>query len=166
MIQAIVNDQITDIEIEKNKVRLNGKEYVLDLLTSNNNKNLHLLFNNHSYFIEILDFDKESKIYKLGFNGNTFEVGIKDRFDQLLQSMGLDKLKSSKVNEIKAPMPGLVLSIKTNVGAEVKKGDSILILEAMKMENVIKSPSDGIIKSINVSEKQPIEKNQILITFE
>lgn len=166
MLQAVVNGHILNIEHSKKGVIVDGKEYLLDLLSINNGKNIHLLYNDHSYFIELLDFDKASKTYLLGFNGNTFEIGIKDRFDQLLHSMGLDQLKSSKVNEIKAPMPGLVLSIKTSIGLEVKKGDPILILEAMKMENIIKSPTDGIVKNIHVVEKQPIDKNQILITFE
>jgi biotin carboxyl carrier protein len=62
-------------------------------------------------------------------------------------------------------MPGLVLSIKVSENQEVKKGDPILILEAMKMENVIKSPIDGVIKQVVVSEKQAVDKNQSLITF-
>lgn len=166
MIQAIITDRSIDIELSKDSVMLDGNAHVLDLISLNDGKNLHILHNKHSYFIEILGFDKVTKTYTLGFNGNTFEVGIKDRFDQLLHSMGLDQLKSSKVNEIKAPMPGLVLNIKTSVGATLKKGDPVLILEAMKMENIIKSPSDGVVKTINIVEKQPIEKNQILITFE
>ncbi len=166
MVQAIINDKTISIEYSSGNVSLNGEKHVLDILNLNNGKNLHLLYNSHSYFIEILDFNKETKTYQLGFNGQTFEVGIKDRFDQLLHSMGLDLVKNSKVNEMKAPMPGLVLSIKAKAGDEVKKGDALLILEAMKMENVIKSPTDGIIKHINIVEKQAVDKNQILITFE
>jgi biotin carboxyl carrier protein len=166
MIQAVINGKTINVEHSREKVSLNGNEHFLDLVAVNNNKHLHILYNNHSYFIEIMDFDKATKTYKLSYNGNTFEVNIKDRFDQLLHNMGLDKIKKSKVNDIKAPMPGLVLSIKILQGTVVKKGDTILILEAMKMENVIKSPTDGIVKNINVVEKQPIEKNQVLVTFE
>ncbi|MES2618592.1 MAG: biotin/lipoyl-containing protein [Bacteroidota bacterium] len=166
MIQAVLGSTTTDVDLSKEKVVLNGKEHVLDLLPLNNGKHLHILYNNHSYFIEVIAFDKESKTYTLGFDGKTYQIGIKDKFDQLLHSMGLDQLKTSKVNDVKAPMPGLVLSIKTTIGESVKKGDPILILEAMKMENVIKSPSDGVVKHINVSEKQAVDKNQILITFE
>lgn len=166
MVQAIINGKSIQIDYSKGNVSLDNEQHLLNILSLNNGKNLHLLYNNHSYFIEILGFNKDTKTYSLGFDGKTFEVGIKDRFDQLLHSMGLDTLKSSKVNELKAPMPGLVLSVKTAIGQEVKKGDAILILEAMKMENVIKSPTDGIIKTINIVEKQAVDKNQILITFE
>lgn len=166
MVQAIINGKTIQIEFSNGNVNIDKEKEILNILSLNNGKNLHLLFNNHSYFIEILGFNKDSKTYSLGFDGKTFEVGIKDRFDQLLHSMGLDSIKSNKVNELKAPMPGLVLGIKTEIGKAVKKGDALLILEAMKMENVIKSPTDGIIKTINIVEKQAVDKNQILITFE
>lgn len=166
MIQAVINDKTISVDLSKNKALIDGKEQVADILSFDNGKHLHIIYKNHSYYLEVIGFDKESKTYTLGFDGRTFEVNILDKFDQLLHSMGLDQLKSHKVNDVKAPMPGLVLSIKTAVGTAVKKGDPILILEAMKMENVIKSPSDGVVKLINVSEKQAVDKNQILITFE
>jgi len=63
-------------------------------------------------------------------------------------------------------MPGLVLDIIVSPGQSVNKGDNLLILEAMKMENVIKSPIDGIIKSIEVDKGNPISKSQVLVTYE
>ena len=62
-------------------------------------------------------------------------------------------------------MPGLILDLKVKPGDEVKKGDIVLILEAMKMENIIKSPGDGLVKSVKVKLKDSVEKNQILIQF-
>jgi biotin carboxyl carrier protein len=63
-------------------------------------------------------------------------------------------------------MPGLILRFEKNIGDEIKKGDSVLILEAMKMENILKSPGDGIVKNILVKQGQAVEKNQILIELE
>jgi biotin carboxyl carrier protein len=63
-------------------------------------------------------------------------------------------------------MPGLVISILVEEGQEVQKGDSLLILEAMKMENVIKAAGKGVVKSIKVQQKNAVEKNQILIEME
>ena len=83
----------------------------------------------------------------------------------LLQSMGLDTTSSRKLNEIKAPMPGLVVRITVEEGTEVKKGDSLLVLEAMKMENVIKAPGDAVVGKIKVNAGQAVEKNQLLISF-
>jgi len=86
--------------------------------------------------------------------------------DLLLSKMGLADLAAKKVNEVKAPMPGLVLKLIANQGDTVAKGDSLLVLEAMKMENVIKSPGEGIIKSIRVNAGDKVEKNAVLIEFE
>ena len=166
MLQAVINNKIISVDINGDKVKINGGEQVLDILKINNGQQYHLLYKSHSYYFEIIGFDKTAKTYTIAFNGNTYQVGIKDRFDQLLHSMGLDKLNTVKINDVKAPMPGLVLSIKIAIGDEVKKGDALLILEAMKMENIIKSPIDGKIKSIQISEKQAVDKGQVLFIFE
>ena len=80
--------------------------------------------------------------------------------------MGFEVGATKKVNDIKAPMPGLILDINVKVGQEVKENDALLILEAMKMENVLTSPRDGVIKSISVNKGNAVEKNQLLIVFE
>lgn len=99
-------------------------------------------------------------------NGSIYKVAVEDQFDQLLKQLGMDNLAAAKVQQIKAPMPGLVLSILVAEGAEIKKGDSLLVLEAMKMENMIKSPTDGIIKKITINQGNKVEKNEVLITFQ
>jgi len=74
-------------------------------------------------------------------------------------------LAAKKVNDIKAPMPGMVLNILVDEGQEVKKGDALIVLEAMKMENILKSPVDGVIKKIAINKGVAVEKNQLLIQF-
>jgi biotin carboxyl carrier protein len=77
----------------------------------------------------------------------------------------LDNIAAKKINDIKAPMPGMVLSVLVSEGQEVKKGDSLIVLEAMKMENILKSPADGIIKKVVANKGTAVEKNQLLIQF-
>ena len=67
--------------------------------------------------------------------------------------------------KITSPMPGKILSVKSNAGASVKKGDIILVLEAMKMENVIGAPQDGTIAGINVTAGQEVEAGAVLATM-
>jgi biotin carboxyl carrier protein len=165
MIQAILNNTNRNVEIKDSEILLNGEVRDFDLQVIENQKFFHVLYQNQSYYFEVVGFDSENKVYTIAYQGQKYEIGIKDRFDQLLSSMGLDAVSKPKVNDVKAPMPGLVLSIKVKEGMEVKKGDPILILEAMKMENIIKSPVDGIVKSIAVKEKQAVDKNQTLINF-
>lgn len=66
---------------------------------------------------------------------------------------------------VSAPMPGKILNVKTNVGASVKKGDVVLILEAMKMENEVVAPEDGTIASINVAAGDSVEAGDTLATM-
>lgn len=165
MLEAVIGGKVNKVEFGGGEVQLNGESFPLNILEIQEGKYLHLLHKGHSYMFEILSFEKETKTFRIGFDGKAFDVTVKDRFDQLLESMGLDKVSKPKINEVKAPMPGLVLSIKVAEGDEVKKGDPILILEAMKMENVIKSPADGTVKQIMVKERQAVDKNQSLVQF-
>jgi acetyl/propionyl-CoA carboxylase alpha subunit len=75
-------------------------------------------------------------------------------------------LESAAVKTLKAPMPGLVLEVMVGPGTEVKKGDPLLVLEAMKMENVLKAPTDAVIKDVIVEISAAVEKNQVLVNFE
>lgn len=126
----------------------------------------HVLHENKSYNVELVSENKADKTSVLKVNGNLYSISIEDQYDALLKQLGIDNSLATKVKDIKAPMPGLVLSILTEEGREVGKGDNILILEAMKMENIIKSPTDGKIRNILVSKGDKVEKNQILIQFE
>ena len=143
---------------------VNGAPVSLDTLEIKDNL-LHILHQQTSYRVEIVTFSKEEKKASIKVNGHTYNIAIKDRFDDLLHQLGLDNLQSAKVAELKAPMPGLVLSILVKEGDEIKKGDNLLVLEAMKMENIIKSPADVTIKSIKIKPSDKVEKNQVLIQF-
>lgn len=144
--------------------RLNEALVKGDFLKINHHR-FHLLYNNHSYNIELLKFNKEEKSLLLKVNSVKYNIQLKDKYDDLLHSLGLDNLSSKKVNDIKAPMPGMVLKILVQEGAEVKKGDPLLVLEAMKMENILKSPTDGVVKKIAALQGVAVEKNQLLIQF-
>jgi biotin carboxyl carrier protein len=106
------------------------------------------------------------KKYVVQIQGTDFEVRIKDDLDALIDEMGFSISATKQVNEIKAPMPGLILDIAIEIGQSVDENQMLLILEAMKMENTLLSPRSGIIKSIEVNKGQAVEKGQILITFE
>lgn len=126
----------------------------------------HILINNRSCTAVVLNADFENKTFSIRVENHVFDINLKDRFDLLAEQLGFSAAKSKKVNEIKAPMPGLVLDIMVTEGQAVSKGESVLILEAMKMENVIKAVGDGVIKSIRVQKGNPVEKNQVLVELE
>jgi len=89
-----------------------------------------------------------------------------DATKALLEEFMKDAGLSIEDKSIIAPMPGLVIKILTKVGDEVKKGDKLVIIEAMKMENSLASPINGIVTKINAVENNPVEKDTILIELE
>ena len=110
--------------------------------------------------------DKETKTCIIKIGQSTLTVHLKDKYDILLQEIGLDIVAGKKVNDIKAPMPGMVLHVMVENGQKIKKGDAIVVLEAMKMENILKSPTDGVIKKIHVSMGDKVEKNQVMVNLD
>lgn len=126
----------------------------------------HVLYNNKSIITETVNSNFNSKSYKVKINNNTYNININNDLDILIKEMGFEVGVSKLVNEIKAPMPGLILDISVEVGQEVKENDALLILEAMKMENIITSPRGGIIKNISAIKGNAVDKNELLIEFE
>jgi biotin carboxyl carrier protein len=143
-----INDKVVDADV----VKLDANTY-------------HIIENFKSYNAEVVSFNREEKTAEIKVNGNTYQLKAKDQFDALLDQLGLSNLNSNKISDIKAPMPGLVLKVLVNEGDEVKKGDSLFVLEAMKMENIIKAPADATVKSIKVKPTDKVEKGQLIILF-
>tara|TARA_R110002072_G_scaffold285688_1_gene450499 strand:+ start:572 stop:1048 length:477 start_codon:yes stop_codon:yes gene_type:complete len=137
----------------------------IDCIETSNNT-FHILQENTSVNASILDSNFNKKLYTVRVSNNIYEVNINDDLDQQIETLGFEVGATKKVNEIKAPMPGLILEINVKAEQEVKENDALLILEAMKMENVINSPRDGVIKSIKVKQGEAVDKNSLLIEFE
>ena len=156
----------TELNFNGTKVSgsLNGKTIEADILNTGN-REYHLLLNNKSYNILLIKADYDEKKLIVKVNGKKYTLDVKDKYDELLHNLGLDNIAAKKINDVKAPMPGMVLNILVGEGQQVKKGDSLLVLEAMKMENVLKSPTDGTIKKVVALKGTAVEKNQLLIQF-
>jgi biotin carboxyl carrier protein len=146
--RLLVNDHIADADIKQ----LAPSVY-------------HIINEFKSYNVEIVNFDREAKIAEIKVNGNIYSVTAKDQYDILLEKLGLSNLSSAKISEIKAPMPGLVLKVFVTEGSTVQKGDNLFVLEAMKMENIIKSPADVVVKTVKIKPGDKVEKGQVLIVF-
>jgi biotin carboxyl carrier protein len=158
------NDKTWQVDIQKNTLFLNGEPFNWDISPIGPNT-YHIIKDARSYTAELVSANYQEKTFTIKINGAVQTVSVKDRFDLLLDKLGMSNANAHKVNDVKAPMPGLILEIKVQPGQEVKKGDPIMILEAMKMENILKSPGDGVVKEVKVQVKQNVEKNQVLIQF-
>ena len=137
----------------------------LDLI-ANGELKYHILDKNKSFRAKIIQADFYKKEYTVSVNSKTFHLKISDPLDLRIEKMGYSINGSKKLNDILAPMPGIILEVDVKPGDTVKEGDSILILEAMKMENSIKCPKDGVIKAVLVEKGSAVEKNKLLIELE
>lgn len=164
MYKIKVNQHNFELQRKGEQLTLNGQNVAPDVKQLNSNL-YHIINNKGSYSAEVVSFDAQTKTAQIKVNNNLYTVTAKDEFDQLLDKMGLSNLMAAKVSDIKAPMPGLVLKVLVEEGAEVKKGDNLFILEAMKMENIIKAPADVIIQSIKMQPGDKVEKGQVLMMF-
>jgi len=164
MYQTTLTNQPVIIDFANGQPTLNGEPFVWDLIKLSE-RTFHILHQNRSYTAEVLDLNAAEKSVSLKINGHIHQVKLKDRFDLLLEKMGMSDAASTKVNELKAPMPGMIVGISVQPGDVVSKGDSLLILEAMKMENMLKAPGNGTIKSIRIAKGDRVEKGQVLVEF-
>jgi len=143
---------------------LNGKKIQADIVAAGNS-GFHVIKEGKSYRVNVIKTDRSTKTIAVRINRKKYILSVKDKYDEVLEKLGMGN-NSKNLKDLKAPMPGKVLEILVNGGQEVKKEQALIVLEAMKMENVIKSPGDGTIKAISVQKGNTVEKNQVLINFE
>ena len=161
---VFVNDKKFQIIQESNSQLSIGKIAYEAELNSNNHPTNLLLVGKKQYdvYYEIISETE----YDIWIKHHVIRVRVEDSRTQLMNRFRKDVQLKSDNAIIKAPMPGLVLAIEVKQGDIIAPGKGLIILEAMKMENEIKSSIHGVIKSINVTEKMSVEKNQTLIIIE
>jgi biotin carboxyl carrier protein len=158
------NNQEFHIEYDDTHQSMDGKKFEADILEFRKGK-FHIIRDNRSFEAEIIYVNREEKTVEVKVNNMIYSVSVKDKYDDLLSEIGIDSAGGKKINDIKAPMPGMVLKVMVESGQKIQKGDAIVILEAMKMENILKAPSDGVIKKVHILKGDKVEKNQVLINL-
>lgn len=164
MYTATVANTSFSVDFTPEGPTLNQELFAWDLVKLTD-RSVHILHQDRSYTAEILELNTAEKSVRLKINGHIHDVQLKDRFDLLLEKMGMSSAASAKVNDLKAPMPGLIVGFSVEPGDVVHKGDSLLILEAMKMENVLKASGTATVKTIRVGKGDRVEKGQVLVEF-
>lgn len=165
MYQAIVNEQTPlSIALTESGYTVDGKPFIWDLVQTAG-QSFHVIVENQSYRLDVIEADTKNKTYEIRVNGTPFSVVLKDTTDLFLDQLGVNAGKSTGMSVVKAPMPGLIYQLPVQVGDKVAKGDVLVVLVAMKMENAIKATGDGEVKSIQVKLGDSVEKNQVLISF-
>jgi len=159
---------MNDFVVSVNSSKLNIKVQNDNELTADDEKFSYELLPvcNHSFLLklnnkvfEITSEKLNSDLFKVLILGNQYEVTVRTA----LQEKAFKLLENSAESQhhhmnVKAPMPGLILKVRKKVGEQVELGESVIILEAMKMENDLKAPASGIIENIFVTEGSAVEK--------
>jgi biotin carboxyl carrier protein len=167
---------MNDFVVSVNSSKLNIKVINDNELTADDEKfNYELLpVCDHTFILKLNNkvFELTSEkinndLFKVLIQGYQSEVTVRTALQEKVFKLLESSVSSVKHHtEIKAPMPGLILKIVKNIGDKVELGETVIILEAMKMENDIKSPSSGKITNIQVSVGKPVEKNDVLFIIE
>ncbi|MCY4020648.1 MAG: biotin/lipoyl-binding protein [Chloroflexi bacterium] len=155
---TIINDQSYEIEIDNDgAILVNGELRDVDFL--NLGGSLYSIITENKSLEAVID-DDESKIAVM-MGGQLFETQVLDERAMLLvQRRGGLNVTSGEVH---APMPGLIVMVTVELGQNVKQGDTVVILESMKMQNELKSPVGGVVTAIHVDARQAVDKGDMLV---
>lgn len=115
--------------------------------------------------LELIGQSKDRKQFKFKSGHQTFDVLLRDRSDDLLEKMGFHESGMSQSSAVKAPMPGLISKVLVEVGMVVSAGDPLFVLDAMKMENLVKASVDATVSAVLIKPGDRVEKGQELILF-
>ncbi len=161
-LKTIISDREFQVDVSNTAIHINQTLVQWDKITISPTA-YHVLHNGISHTIHVVEINK---IVLLKINGKPCSVALQDAADLLLNQMGFVNSGKKKINNLKAPMPGLVVDICVEEGQTIAAGEVLLKLEAMKMENNIKALAACTIKKIQVDKGQSVDKNQVLITFQ
>ncbi len=153
-----------EITVANDALMVNGKSVSCDIAAIYDGY-FHVMMGERGFRVEIVDIDDTGKHLTVKVNGRSYPLVLKDKLDALLEKMGMNSNSGARVNLVRAPMPGLIIALMVKDGDAVKAGDTLLVLEAMKMENIIKAPGDAVVQSVKVTMGEGVEKNQVLIEF-
>lgn len=166
MYKAEVNGNFTiDIEAGRKGLSYQGEQVTWDKVQVKDN-HFSIIWNHKNYDAELVKVDRSERSFTVRVNNGLYHLNVKDRFDLLLEKLGIYEMRGTQVLDVKAPMPGMVLSVNVKDGDEVTEGDPVVVLEAMKMENVLKAAGDGKVKQVHVNKGDTVEKNEVMVEFE
>lgn len=167
-IEIKIGDRVAWVNLIKQdgnllEVDVDGKIYKVDLMHTVDGT-FSILEGGHSYNIELVP-EATPKKYTAYTLYDTFDIEVIDAEARYLKNRNVNGAGSTD-KKISSPMPGKVVKVVVNEGDEVKEGDTVIIISAMKMESEYKAPMDGTVKKIHVKNEDTIDSNQVLIELE
>jgi biotin carboxyl carrier protein len=164
-VQAEIDGKTSNVEVRRDGERLfariDEREYELEVSEPEPGV---FLFKHDGRIFNTFALERSDGTSEVTVNGTSFDVLIID--PKRLRGSGSDHSHDHGLVEIKTAMPGKVVRILTTVGESVEKGSGVIVVEAMKMQNEMRSPKDGVIKEIRVSEGVTVNAGDVLVVIE
>jgi len=155
------NITISEVDRSKGQARIDGRLVQFDF--QHVRGSLYSLIIDGKVFSAHLESD--GVVEEIAQGPNLFRAEVEDERAAILKQLARSETGAPETFVLKAPMPGLVVRLPVQKSDWVKKGQSLVVIEAMKMENDLKSPVEGIVTTLHVSERTAVEKNAKLITL-
>ena len=160
-----VDDQEFELDISDDgtKVKQGETEYAIDLASVSPSGPYSILIDGRSFegYVEFIQGR-----YRIDVGGQAFELTVEEAARARLQGMVAGARGHEGPTAVNAPMPGLVVNVLAEVGQEVTRGQTIVVLSAMKMENELRAPRDGKVREILVGNGDTVTQGQALVTLE
>jgi biotin carboxyl carrier protein len=159
--RAANKEYIVEITGE-NTISINGRTVKVDAQSIDDDQIYSFLMGDRSYEIFV---NRTETGYEVLVAGERHEVTVEDEYTQRITKLGSAMHVPRGDAQVKAPMPGMVVAVRAREGDVVKSGQSLVILEAMKMENELRAPLSGTVKAVKVSAGQKVEQGQLLMVI-
>jgi biotin carboxyl carrier protein len=157
-----IGDQEFNIEVlDKGRVSVNGKVMQVDFESISGQPVYSLLIDGKSYEAFVNAAEEEWEVLLLG---QQYPVKVEDAREKRLRAAAGGAAQGTGEFQLKAPMPGLVVSIPVEESQEVEKGQVLIVLESMKMQNELRSPRAGKVQRIKTKTGESVEQRQVLLT--
>ena len=153
-----------DIEFRPDGILLHGVKAEFDIHALPGQR-FHILYKGRSYTAELTGGGGLQNRMTIRLRGREYTVTVKDESQILMESLGFRPQPRATTQSVTAPMPGLIVEVLVGEGQEIREGDPVVLLQAMKMENLIRSPADGIVRAVPVKKGQNVEKGDCLLQF-
>lgn len=159
---ATIDEKEFSVEIiDEKHVNINGKIYEVDFESVSGQPVYSLIVDGKSHEAYVRENEDEWQVL---LRGRLYAARVEDEREKRLRAAAGEGVAETGEFHLKAPMPGLVVAIPIEEGQEVKKGQVLLVLESMKMQNELKAPRDGIINRIKVKTGESVEQRQALLS--
>jgi biotin carboxyl carrier protein len=159
---AVIDETEFQIEINADdEIIVNGESHAIDFRSVAGQAVYSLLIDGKSYEALVQPSDDNLEVL---LHGSYFLTTVEDeRQRRLRQTSGAEETQRGEYH-MKSPMPGLIISVRVREGQEVKKGERLIVLESMKMQNELKAPRSGVIRSLRIKNGDNVEQNQVLLS--